>query len=223
MGGGSGGAGAGAANIAGGLLSGITGFFQRRKAKKELAKLQRPEYTIPEEITRSQKMAEMAANEGLPSQQYNQAMQKIQRNQANAVAAATDRRSALMALPRIQQQANDASLNLDAMDAQARMNNLKTLYSVSGQTAGYKDKAFQINKLQPYNQNLNYYNSLLGAGNQNMLGGADKLLGGAASILFGNGGGGQGRRMSTAKNSSSPTYYNGYGSDSVYGDFETGY
>jgi hypothetical protein len=222
---GGGGRGAGVSNMAGGLLSGITGFFQRRKAKKELSKLHRPEYTIPEEITRSQKMAEMAANEGLPSQQYNQAMQKIQRNQANAVAAATDRRSALMALPRIQQQANDASLNLDSMDAQARMNNLKTLYSVSGQTAGYKDKAFHINKMQPYTQNFNYYNSLLAAGNQNLLAGADKILGGATSILFGSGGGngGQNRGMSASRSSGAPAYYNGYGSDSAYGDFETGY
>jgi hypothetical protein len=225
MGGGSGGgSGAGVANIAGGLLSGVTGFFQRRKAKKELAKLHRPEYTIPEEITRSQKMAEMSANEGLPSAQYNKAMQNIQRTQANMLAGANDRRSGLMALPKIQQAANDATLGLDVADAQARLQNQKTLYSVSGQTAQYKDKAFQTNKMQPYQQNLNYYQSLLGAGNQNMLGGADKILGGTASLLFGGGSGsGQTRGMRSGRSSGAPTYYNDYNSGSSYGDFENGY
>lgn len=223
MGGSGGGAGAGVANIGSGLLSGITGFFQRRKAKKELAKLQRPEYTIPEEIIKSQKMAELSANEGLPSAQYNKAMQNIQRTQANMLAGANDRRSGLMALPKIQQAASDATLNLDVADANARLQNQKTLYGVSGQTAQYKDKAFDINKMQPYQQNLNYYQSLLGAGNQNLLAGADKILGGGASLLFGSGGSGQSRSMRAGRSSGAPTYYNGYNSDSSYGDFETGF
>lgn len=217
-----GGTGQGVANIAGGLLSGITGFFQRRQAKKLLRNLHRPEYTIPKEITRSQKMAEMAATEGLPSQQYNQATQNIQRQQNRSIAASADRRGGLMMLPALQQQANDALLGLDVADAQARLNNQKTLYSVSGQTSKYKDKAFDINQMQPYQQQYQYAQSLLGAGNQNLLGGADKLLGGAAGLIFPGQGGGRSRRM-TASSAGAPTYYNGYGSDSNYSDFETGY
>lgn len=215
------GGGGGIPNIASGLVSGVAGFFQRRAAKKMLRNLNRPQYTIPEEITKSQKMAEMSASEGLPSAQYNKAMQNIQRQQTNSVAAAQDRRSALMALPKIQQAATDAALNLDVADANARLQNQKTLYGVSGQTAQYKDKAFQINQMQPYQEKYQYAQSLLGAGNQNLIGGIDKLLGGGASLLFG-GGGGSARKM-TSGATGSPTYYNGYNSGSNYSDFETGY
>jgi len=219
--GGGGGAGGGIANIAGGLVSGITGFFQKRKANKMLKSLQRPNYAIPEEITRSQKMAEMAAQEGLPSAQYAKAMQNIQRQQSNALAGATDRRSALMALPKIQQAANDAALNLDSADAQARMQNQRTLYGVSNTTAGYKNKQFEINKMQPYQEKYQYAQSLLGAGNQNLSSGIDKFLGGAGTLAFG-GGTGSKRRM-TSGSSGDPTYYNGYGADSNYSGFETGF
>lgn len=221
MGGGSGGAG-GIANLAGGLVSGVAGLFQRRSAKKMLNSLQRPGYTIPEEIKRSQKMAEMSAQEGLPSAQYNKAMQNIQRQQSNAVSAASDRRSALMAIPAAQQAATDATLNLDVADANARLQNQKTLYGQNAIMGQYKDKAFQINQMQPFQEKQQYAQSLLGAGNQNLVGGIDKALGGAGSMLFGGGMGGSKRKM-TAGSTGTPAYYNGYGSGSNYSGFETGY
>lgn len=221
--GGGSGAGAGVANIAGGLVGGLTGFFQKRKAQKMLKNLNRPEYTIPQEVLRSQKMAEMGAQEGLPSAQYNKAMQNIQRQQNNMLAGATDRRSALMALPKIQQSTNDAALNLDVADSNARLQNQKTLYGISAQTGQYRDKAFQTNQMQPYQEKKNYAESLLGAGNQNLTGGIEKLLGGVGSLAFGGGMGGGGGRKMKAGSSSSAAYYNGYGADSNYSGFETGY
>jgi len=214
--GGGGGVGQGVANIAGGLLGGITGIFQRKKAKKLLREAgDQPIYSIPNEILQNQKMAERAANEGMPSQQYNNAMRNIQRTQSSLLSGATDRRSALMALPKLQQQANDATANLDAQDATMRMQNQRTLYGIGAQTAGYRDKEFQINKMQPWERKYNYAQQLLGAGNQNLLGGADRLLGGVAGVAFGGGGGGTTRKMSGG-NTSAPTYYNGYGDDSQY-------
>lgn len=210
--------GQGIANIASGLLSGVTGFFQRRQAKKALSKLIRPQYEIPNEILENQKKAEMAANEGLPSAQYNQAMQNIQRQQNRALMAASDRRGGLMALPGLQQQANDTQLNLDVKNAEQRLKNQQQLYGINSQVAGYRDKAFNINKLQPYQEDKNYYMNLLAAGNQNLLGGADKLLGGGGLLLSGMGK--KSRSMTTSNNASRPSYYNGYNSNSDYSDFD---
>lgn len=211
--------GQGIANIASGLLSGVTGFFQRRQAKKALSKLIRPQYEIPNEILENQKKAEMAANEGLPSAQYNQAMQNIQRQQNRALTAASDRRGGLMALPGLQQQANDTQLNLDVKNAEQRLKNQQQLYGINSQVAGYRDKAWNINKMQPYERDYQYNMGLLGAGNQNLLSGADKLLGGSG-LLLSNGIGGRKRSMTTSNNSNSPSYYNGYSSNSDYSDFE---
>jgi len=195
--GGGGGQGQGIANMAGGLVGGITGLIQKNKAKKLLkAAGEQPLYQIPQEILRNQKAAELGASEGLPSQQYNNAMKNIQRSQTNALSGAMDRRSALMALPRLQQQANDAYGNLDAQDAQARRQNQQTLYSVGNTTAQYRDKQWNNNELQPWQRKYSYAQNLLGAGNQNFMSGIDKLVGGAG--MFASAGGFGGKKTSQA-------------------------
>lgn len=182
------------ANSASGLLTGIVGFSQRKQAKKILKGLEQPTYTIPNEVMRNQKMAEQAAAEGLPSQQYANAMKNIQRTQAGLLAGATDRRSALMALPRIQQQLNDATLNLDAADANARMQNQRTLYGINNTVGQYRDKAFDINQMQPFQYKRAYGQTLLGAGNQNLMAGADRLIAGGGQLLSLGGGSGGGKK-----------------------------
>jgi hypothetical protein len=231
--GGAGGAGAGGgmgqgiANIAGGLIGGVSGLFQKKKAKKLLREAgEQPIYNIPQEILANQKMAEQAATEGLPSQQYNNAMKNIQRSQANALSGALDRKSALMALPKIQQQSNDAYGNLDVTDANARMQYQKTLYGIGAQTAQYRDKAYQLNQLQPWQRKHTYAQQLLGAGNQNFIGGLEKFVGGLGQVFLpgaGGGGGGSSDKKSTSSTIATPKYYNGYGADSDYSDFQTQY
>lgn len=186
--GGGGGAGQGIANAAGGLIGGITGLFQKNKAKKLLnAAGEQPLYNIPQEILKNQKMAELNAAEGMPSQQYNNSMKNIQESQRNALSSSLDRRSALMALPKIQRQTNNALGNLDAQDAQMRQQNQKTLYNVGNTTAQYRDKQWNYNQLQPWQRKYNYGMQLLGAGNQNFTGGLEKLVGGIGQTIFPNG------------------------------------
>lgn len=188
-GGSGGGPGQGLANIAGGLIGGITGFFQKRKGKQLLkAAGEQPIYNIPQEILRNQKQAELNAQEGMPSQQYNNAMKNIQRSQTNALASSMDRRSALMALPRLQQQANDAYGNLDAQSAQMRRQNQQTLYNIGNTTAQYRDKAWNTNELQPWQRKYSYAQNLIGAGNQNFTAGLEKLVGGVGQLAFPGGG-----------------------------------
>lgn len=214
------GAGQALANSASGIFSGIVGLGQRKKAKRLLANLQRPEYMIPNEVLQNQKMAQQAANEGLPSQQYNQAMQNIQRQQNRALTAAGSRRGALMALPGLQQQANDAQLGLDVKDAQARMANQQRLYGVNSLVGQYRDKAFEINKMQPYQRDYSYGMSLLGQGNQNLYAGIDKLIAGGGQFADATmKGGGGGKKKQSPDNSDDPTYYNGYNSGSDFSSF----
>jgi hypothetical protein len=182
--------GAGIGAVAGGLISGITGLFQKHKANKLLSQLQRPQYTIPNEVLQSQKQAELNARQGLPSEQYQQGMQNIARQQNSALQRASDRRGGLLAVAGAQRMGNDATLNLDVANANARLKNQNTLYGINNQVAGYKDRAFQINQMQPYQQDRQYALGLLGAGNQNLTGGLDKIASGALMGFGGNGGGG---------------------------------
>lgn len=213
-----------------GLFRGAIGFGQRRKAKKMLASLQRPTYTIPKEVLDTQKQAELMANEGLPSEQYKRASQNIQRAQNRAIQSAMDRRAGLMTVAQGQQVATDAMGDLDIADANQRISNKRYLGDVSGRTAQYRDKAFDVNQMQPYLQKYQYAQSLLGAGNQNLISAGDRLLGSAAGLFGGGGGGGGGlfgggkpKRSMTAGVPGDPTYHNGYGPDDEYADFEINY
>ena len=176
---------AGAATAVGGLVKGVTGLIQKHKANKLLAGLQRPTYAIPGEVLQNQKQAELNANTGLPSEQYQQGMQNIARQQNSALQRASDRRGGLLAVAGTQQAGNDANLKLDVANAQARLNNQRTLYGVNNQVAAYKDKAFNINQMQPYQQQYSYGMGLLGSGNQNLVAGIDQVASGAGQAFTG--------------------------------------
>jgi hypothetical protein len=180
--GGQGSKGMGLANLAGGLLGGLTGLFQKRKANKMLDNLQYPTYETPKEVMENKQIATKLAGEGLPSEQYAKAMKDIQRQQVAAMRSAQDRRGGLGLIGAIQQGTNDATLGLNAADAQARINNQRTLMNVNSQVGQYRDKEFQWNKANKYQMDRDYAMSVLGAGNQNLLGGLDKGLAGAGML-----------------------------------------
>lgn len=178
------------AGLVSGLISGIAGIGQRNKAKKALNQLQYPTEQLPEELTRNQNMAEQMAGQGLPSEQYNQAMKNIERQQLMALNNAHNRRSGLIGLGGIQQRGDDALLNLDVANSQQRIANQRNLMSVNSQVAGVKRDLFDKNVRDKYNRDYGYNMSLLGSGNQNLFGGIDKGvagLGGILSGLFGSG------------------------------------
>lgn len=167
----------------------ITGEEQKSKANKLLGQ-PRPGYNIPKEALDNQQIAQNLALTGLPSAQYEQAMKNIQRQSNQAISSAQDRRAGIGLIGTIQQKANDATGNLDAQNAEARRKNIGTLLQQNQNVAGYRDKQFDWNQKQKYQQNYNYGMQLLGAGNQNIVGGIDKgvaglMRSGAFNGLFG--------------------------------------
>lgn len=176
-----------------GLIGLGVGALQRHAGKKYLKKLgEQPLEKMPSDITENKNLATKMALTGLPSEQYQQAMQNIQRQQLTALKGANDRRFGLGLVGALQQGTNDATLNLDVQNANARMANQRQLLSVNNQVAGWKDKLYQNNELNPWMRKYQYGQQLLGAGNQNLTGGLDKLFAGGLSAasggLFGGGG-----------------------------------
>lgn len=201
-----------AANAAGGLLSGITGLIQKGQGRKLLKGLQYPTEQLPQEVVANQRLAEQRAAEGLPSEQYNQAMKNIQRQQLMALRGAHDRRGGLGVLSGIQQGTNDATLNLDVANANARLNNQRQLMNVNSQTANWKSQLFNANVRDKYNRDYNYGMGLVGMGNQNLVGGIDRLAAGGVGLLAG-GGFGSKRSPSSQRRVTNTDYVPGYGTD----------
>jgi hypothetical protein len=178
---------------AGGIAKGVVGYFQNRKANKLLKGLQYPTETMPSALVENQNRWRQLAGQGLPSQQYAQAMRNLQRTQLSSLMAAHDRRGGLGSIAGIQQGTNDASLNLDTADARMRLQNEQGLMNVNNQVAATQRDLFQKNIRDKHTQDYGYAMRLKGQGNQNMFGGLDQLLGAgqyyAASKRPGYGGG----------------------------------
>jgi len=186
-----------AIGVVGTATSLIVGGSQRRKARKELNKLNadKPIETMPEEIKQSQELANLMAKTGLPSEQYNMAQKNIQRQQQRALRGAADRKMGLAMLPYLDDNANRAMEKLDANNANARRENERTLLDVNTQVGNWKKGLYDRNVRQIWNRNFDYNMGLLGQANDNIMQGINSginVAGGIAGKYAGGGGGGQG-------------------------------
>jgi hypothetical protein len=68
---------------------------------------------------------------------------------------------------------NDAFTNLVSMDAAARQQNRMLASQARSEMAGYKDKAFKINELDPYQNKLDAAQANIGSGIQNIFSALD--------------------------------------------------
>lgn len=166
---------AGIAQGVGGLIKLISGAKQKKEGKGILKNI--GEEVVPQDILDNQVMAKQRANQGLPSQQYANAMKNIQRQQLMALRGAGDRRGGLAAISTLNQSGNDAMLNLDAADAEQKIANERQLMQVNNQVGGWKNKIWE--------RKYNYGMDLLGAGNQNQSGAFDDLGAGLGTALYG--------------------------------------
>lgn len=97
-----------------------------------------------------------------------QVYQNIGRNANAALGAAQDRRGGLASIGAIQQGSNDASLGLAVADAQARMSNIKNLMQQNNVMTQYRDKAWQWNQQEKFQENAAAIRALKAASNQNI-------------------------------------------------------
>lgn len=179
---------AAAAQGIGSLINAGVGIAQRSKGKKLLKQAgEAPDMAIPNEVLQNQKLAQLRANTGLPSEQYNNAIKNLQRNQLIALRGGQDRRAGLSLISGGQQAMDDATLKLDVADANARMQNEKVLFGANNNLASWRNKVWQNNVGDKWARKYSYANSLLGIGNQNAMTGINQFIG--AGALYGGTGG----------------------------------
>lgn len=171
-----------------GLLSGES---QKKKGTALLNQNQYPYQPVPQGIQQNAQQANRLALQGLPSAQYQQAMKNIQRQQQDAIVASQSRKSGMDTVANTGQQTNDAQQNLAAADTQARLGNIQSAYQQNQVLGQYTNAAFDWNQKNRYLQNWQYGQSLVGAGNQNMIrgidAGASSIVRAASQIPWGNG------------------------------------
>lgn len=159
--------------VAGGaaLVQAGIGVAQYAKGVKDLKNLTRPEYHIPPEIEKNMTEADLMAYYGMPDAQKAEYQQNIQRTQQAATRGIADRKGGIGSIVAAQQQTQDAYTKMLSMDVQQRMANIQRAQQMRQTMAQYRDKAWQINEMDPYEQNYAEAQSMMGAGMQNVMGG----------------------------------------------------
>lgn len=145
-------------------------------------------YQIPQEEQDQLALAQAQLNSEMPGTSLYE--QNILQNQGNMLGAlgrgSRGSSSYLAGLSGLMGGTNKAFQNLQLMQEQSYGNRLATLMQAQNRMAGYRDKAYQINKYEPYLRDLQRKYNLTGAGEQNISGG----LQGIGDVLSMSGGGG---------------------------------
>lgn len=143
-----------------------------------------PTYEIPDEISEIEKILRGETYKvRLPGQDIIEG--NIAENQANAIAAAKTKEGGgfFNTLSNAMQQSSDAQQNLQLAMAQQRASNVNNLVSGLQLSASYKDKAFQINELNPYAEKYGEFIDRRQAGASNIMTGLNDIGGAAMTYL----------------------------------------
>ena len=214
-------------------VKGITGFIQHRKGKKEMARLKgkRPQYTIPTGVTENERRAKERLKEaeretpgGLPEPTLQFGIENIQRAGQTGFAGAREQGKASAISGNIFQKQADAYRELLGMDVLTRerqkqwiQQNIqaydRNLAQANLTSAGFQERQWDINQMQPYLQDYMAAQALVGTGWQNMAQAGSQAgnMAGMGASAFGGGqgtGGGQTPGGSAYTPSSSPNSLN---------------
>lgn len=160
-----------AIGIGSGIVSGLFGRSQRRRARRLERENVRPVYQPNSQIEQNLVEAQALARRGLPSQIYNNQLNQMQQGLATGLRTLNRGGVSPYNIASILSGYNRGLSNLNAMDAQAMEQNRRTLFSAREAMAGEERRAFEINQLNPYMQTAQEVARLRGAGDQNIFGG----------------------------------------------------
>jgi hypothetical protein len=117
-------------------ISAATSIYQGIKGAKQKREAQKLQDEADQKDAASLADARRMALTGMPEAEYMKQLQEIYRNQATALGALRDRRSALSGATSIQQATNDATLALASKDAQMRREAERTALGQANRNAG---------------------------------------------------------------------------------------
>ena len=158
------------------------GAFQKQKAKKILADLERPEYEIPEEILQNVSVAERIALEGLPAQEKQAFVENVQRATQTGGQLLQERGLGVAGVTALAQQEQDAYKQLLGADVAAKREGQAAAAGARSSLAAFREREFQVNLFEPYMQTYLEAQALLGTGEQNIQMGAQTWAESSANL-----------------------------------------
>lgn len=186
----------------------FTGISQRRKARELERQNVRPIATADPNLAYNRQLALQQARTGLPSQVYNNQLNQIQQNLGTGLRFLGQRGNLSTNVNSLVRTMNQSVANLNAMDAQARLQGVQNLMRANTALAEENRYLFNVNQLTPYMQTAQQVASLRSAGTQNIAGGFGMLGQGAMMGVFNNLGFGKGKTSNSILNTQNVIYPN---------------
>jgi len=165
-----------------GLAQTVGGWIQQHRATKALEKLQSPIYNQNQSILDYYNQALQRYNVSpTESALYKNQQKNIGRGLATGINAYQDRRSGQAGISSMIRNANDASLNSEVAAANQQNQRFGQLGTATQMKAGEDAKAFQYNKLLPYQNKFNLYAQKASGGNAIANSGLSNIFGGLST------------------------------------------
>ena len=166
-----------------GLLQSVFGGGKAKKAQKQLENLQTPTYDYSKSINDYYNSALQNYNTNpYQSAQYNYATNAANRNTATGISALQDRRSAVGGVSRLAAINNDAALKAGMVAEQQKQQNLGRVGEAANMKTADDRYGFQINKIMPYQKQLQLLGMKAGAGSTQQNQGMQNVFGGLSNI-----------------------------------------
>lgn len=153
---------------AGLIVGGVESDIEAHKANQIQAGLKDPTYNIPEQFYQNREIARQMAQIGLPQQQYNNATNNIDQNQAAAITALNRSGNPGAGITSVVRQGNQAKAKLDAEDAQARENNQRYFINQNAQVGNQELAKQQSDVFDKFTRDFNQMQAYRGASQQNL-------------------------------------------------------
>ena len=152
------------------LLKGLGGLLQIGQGRRLARNNPFPTATVNENILKNAEMAENMGRVGLPQQQYNNTLNNYNRNLAGGLRTLSRSANPSAGVASLLRASNDATNNLDAQDAMARMQNQRFAFGQRSALANEQNRVFDWNKKQRYIYNGQAAAQALNAGRSNAFG-----------------------------------------------------
>jgi len=182
-----------AAAAAPSVIKGIAGVVDIFGGKRRARNNVRPVAQVNENYLKNVALAESMGRTGLPQEQYNRSFQNIGRNQSVALNSLSRSANPAAGLQGLLRASNDATMGLDAQDANARMQNQRFSFGQRANLAQDQQRVWNWNKRDKYNEEASAAAQQIGSGKSNAFGALSDLsqLGqvAAGAGVFGSGGG----------------------------------
>ena len=166
------------------------GIAQKIQARSLEKKNVMPAYNVSNLIAQNAAQAQNMAKLGMAQQQYNNTINQQDQNLANVLSTAS-RSGRNIPTAGLLRQANIATQNLNAQDAQLRQQNQRFAMQQNSVLAQEQRAAWNWNQAQPYLRTAQQVAQMRDAGNQNIFGGIGAVSSMGMSGAFGGTGGGQ--------------------------------